>query len=39
MLQPVDGLRTTNPSLPNVFLPLSCEEEGSFRTRSSGEGN
>ena len=39
MLQPVDGLRTTDPSLPNVFLPLPSKEESSFGTWSCGEGN
>ena len=39
MLQPVDGLGTTNPSLPNIFLPLSSKEESSFGTWSCGEGN
>ena len=34
MLQPVDGLGTTDPPLANVFLPLPREEEGGFGTRS-----
>ena len=34
MLQPVDGLGTTDPPLANVFLPLPREEESGFGTRS-----
>ena len=34
LLQPVDGLGTTDPPLADVFLPLSREEESGFGTRS-----